>query len=362
MSTPARLMIVFHDMKLGGIQKKTIDIVNYLQNHHPEVKITICLRHKEGIFLKQIPSSIPVVSPPFHTSKLDQIWFTFWMIFQILQSNPTHILTFMDLGTVPTLTALNFIFWKKPRVSIGEDILTSKYVYTETFPRLRLWLIRRLYPQATHILVQTPIQKKDLITIIGPQITPRIQVSPNWLPLDFPPSKPSFRRSTDIVFVGRLDYQKNLFKFIEVVKQVSLRRPQVKVKIIGDGPLRPQIIKLIKQNRLTSNIVLVPATLNPIPFYLDSKIFLLTSDYEGFPLTLMEAISCGCYPVINNLPEISHFFNQKPEDYLFSTPLQAVALINHVLAQSLSVDGYYQTKLFKLQSRAISQYTRHLID
>jgi len=173
MTTNSKLMIVFNDMSLGGIQKKTLDIIRYVQKHQNR-KIIICLRNKKGIFLKQLPKNVTCVSPKFHTAKFDMFWFIFWLIIQIYKYHPRRILSFMDLGSIPTILSLRFLFWRKVKVTIGEDILTSKYVYTETFPKLRLYLIKLFYPQADNILVQTTAQKNDLCRIIGNKISPKI--------------------------------------------------------------------------------------------------------------------------------------------------------------------------------------------
>lgn len=360
-----KLIIVFHDMTLGGIQRKVIDIINYIEKKYPNIEIILFLQNKKGIFLKKIPNNIQIKSPKIHSKRFNAIWFTWWLMIQFTKEKPTKILSFMDLGAIPTLMALKFVFWEKPEVIIGEDILTSKYVFTETRPFLRLKLIKYFYPRASLILVQTLIQKKDLEKILEKKLN-KIIVSPNWLPLDFTPTTTTKTktRKIDILFIGRIEAQKNLFKFIKIIKNISLSKEfsKIKVAIVGQGSQTMEIKRFIKKKGLDKNIKILPPTINPIDFYLKAKIFLLTSDYEGFPLTLLESISCGCSPVVNDIPEIHNFFKKGGNSILFENEQMAVNLIkNNLLSPNQDLMRYYQNKIIKLQQKNISFFVKQLV-
>ena len=358
-----KIMIVFHDMALGGIQRKVVDIVEYIKIKYPKVEIILCLQNKKGIFLSQVSPDTKIISPSFHTSRFDKLWFTFWLFIQILKYSPTNILAFMDLSSIPISIALKFAFWKKPKLIIGEDILTSKYVYIETHPKLRLKLIKYFYPKANSILVQTPIQKNDLNKIINNKKNNNIFVSPNWLPLGFTKmtNKKVKVRPIDILFIGRIEAQKNLIKFVKIIKIVSKDFPKIKVAIIGDGSEKKIIKRLIKVLKLENNIKILSPVKNPERFYLRSKIFLLTSDYEGFPLTLLEAISCGCYPAVNAIPEVRDFFDKYDDQILFKNEIEAVKIIKNKLASTDDkAINYYKNKIIKLQQKNIDSFVKHL--
>lgn len=356
-----KLIIVFHDMTLGGIQKKVLDIIDNVSEKYPDIKVILFLQNKKGIFLEKVPKHIEIRSPKIHTKRFNMLWYIFWLTFQFIKEKPTQILSFMDLGSIPTLIALQFAFWLKPKVIIGEDILTSKYVFTETRPLLRLKLIKHFYPKAHLILVQTPIQKNDLEKIIG-QKSHKILVSPNWLPLDFPPKNNTSKRDIDILFIGRIESQKNLSKFIRIIKNVSSEFKKIKVVIVGDGSEKIKINRLIKKLKLEKNVKILPPTLNPVDFYQRSKIFLLTSDYEGFPLTLLEAISSGCYPVSSDISEIHNFFEKDGQAILYNHELEAVEIIRkNLLTPNQNLIEFYKNKIVKLQQNNIDFFVKQLV-
>lgn len=363
MTTNQTLLIVFHDMRLGGVQRKIIDIINYHQKYIPSTKIFLCLREKQGIFLKSIPNNIEIISPCFYTRRFNMTWFTFWLIKKIFIIKPTQILSFMDLGSIPTLIALKLLPWIKPIHTIGEDILTSKYIYTESFPFLRKILIKWLYPKADTILVQTPIQKIDLEKMIYNAISnSKIVASPNWLPLDFPPKKNTTKdkRFIDILFVGRIDNQKNLPLFLEIVRQVKKTFPTVIAFIVGDGDQKNNIKKLIKNFNLQKNVYIKKPTLNPGQYYSSAKIFLLSSNYEGFPLTLIEAISSGCLPVVRNIPELSQFFKKDRSKIIFDNSQEASKITIDLLKNPNSdhLKSYLNIILCE-QKKHISDYIKY---
>ena len=353
-----KFMIIFNDMDLGGIQRKIIDIISYTQNNYPNTSIILCLQRRKGIFLQQVPNNVTIINPPFETARLNNLWFILWLVFVFHKYHPTHILSFMDLSSITTMIALIFLHKQKPHLTIGEDILTSKHVYTESFPKLRLKLIKKFYPQADSILVQTPVQKNDLHQITSN--SSNIVVSPNWLPLAFPPKNiDKSKRDIDILFIGRIEAQKNLQKFTQIVKNISLNFPKIKAVIVGQGSESKTIKSLIKKLNLQKNIKIYPTTNNPQKFYLRSKIFLLTSNYEGFPLTLLEAISCGCYPIINNIPEIRKFFDRQPDKFIFNNTLQAVKKITTQIPNpNYKRLKYYQDKTIKFQNKNISLFIK----
>ena len=94
--------------------------------------------------------------------------------------------------------------------------------------------------------------------------------------------------STDLIFVGRLTEQKDPLKFLEIVKLVSNVIPQVKAKMIGEGPLRREVEEYIETSQLSNNVEMLGFINNPYPYINASKIGVSTSLWEGFGLSILE--------------------------------------------------------------------------
>jgi glycosyltransferase involved in cell wall biosynthesis len=361
---PQKLLIVFNDMALGGVQHKILDVITYMNKFQPQTKITLCLYYPQGFFLKQVPQNIKIVSLPFHLKHLDFIWICAWTTFQISSINPTHILSYMDIGAIPTQISLLLLYWKKIHHVISEDILTSKYVLSDARPKLKTFLIQKLYPRAAKILVQTKIQKKDLQKIISQSHNDNVHISPNWLPQGYPPShKIPSQRHYDILFIGRFETQKNPLEFINIIKKISSVKRHLHSIMIGSGSLKSQIINKIKTLNLQNNIKVIPPTLDPSKYYQNTKIFLSTSSYEGFPLTTLEAISCNCHPIAYSIPEIRQFFKHNPQLFLYQDSQSAVKLINKILKHpEYKTIEYYKKCISKFQYQYLTKYIHHIIN
>ena len=101
----------------------------------------------------------------------------------------------------------------------------------------------------------------------------------------------------EIIFVGRLDdNQKKVSRIIDIWALLNTEFSDWSLTIVGDGPEREKIEKLIACKNL-SNISLVGFQ-KPRIFYERSSILILTSDYEGFPLVLPECMVFGVIPVV----------------------------------------------------------------
>lgn len=102
----------------------------------------------------------------------------------------------------------------------------------------------------------------------------------------------------DIVYLGRLTYQKNPERIIEVLDNVIEKCPYLKVAIIGTGELENDIKELINQKGLETNIHMLGFMRNPYGILKNSKIMIMTSRWEGTPMCGLEAMALGI-PVIS---------------------------------------------------------------
>jgi len=101
----------------------------------------------------------------------------------------------------------------------------------------------------------------------------------------------------DIVFIGRLSIPKNPQRFIGIIDKVRKDFPTIKAAIIGAGILENECRIIIEQSNLNSNIELLGFIENPYGILSNSKMLCITSDWEGFGLVAVEALSLG-KPVI----------------------------------------------------------------
>jgi GalNAc-alpha-(1->4)-GalNAc-alpha-(1->3)-diNAcBac-PP-undecaprenol alpha-1,4-N-acetyl-D-galactosaminyltransferase len=100
-----------------------------------------------------------------------------------------------------------------------------------------------------------------------------------------------------LLAVGKLTSQKGFDLLIKAFAQVSDRHPEWTLTILGEGEMREELERLCAQLKL-EELVYMPGVVKNVDAYLyKADIFALTSRFEGFPVSLGEAMACGV-PVI----------------------------------------------------------------
>lgn len=90
--------------------------------------------------------------------------------------------------------------------------------------------------------------------------------------------------------IGRLENQKNQIGLLRIFRKVLDRFPDEYLVIIGEGSLKEELKKVIKDLSLEKNVFLLGYRENPWKYYKRAKMFLLTSIFEGFGLVLIESL------------------------------------------------------------------------
>jgi|WetSurMetagenome_2_1015567.scaffolds.fasta_scaffold00011_8 glycosyltransferase involved in cell wall biosynthesis len=102
-----------------------------------------------------------------------------------------------------------------------------------------------------------------------------------------------------ILFVGRLTIDpKRCDLLLKAWNLIFRQFPGWTLSLVGDGESKPQLIKYVEENGIER--VNFHGYLEPEPFYRKAPVICLTSNHEGFPLALAEAMSFGLVPVVFN--------------------------------------------------------------
>lgn len=106
---------------------------------------------------------------------------------------------------------------------------------------------------------------------------------------------PNFQdRDNKIVTVGRLSFnQKRQDVLLKAFEIVHKKHPELELVIYGDGGDEEKLQELVSQLRLDKCVTLAGKVLGVEKEILNAKVFVLTSDYEGIPNALIEALSVG---------------------------------------------------------------------
>ena len=129
---------------------------------------------------------------------------------------------------------------------------------------------------------------------------------PLGLDLDYIYSAPISDVRSDVFFAGRLIPHKNVDVLIQAMKIVKPAFPNVRCLIVGNGPEKERLQKLIAENDLKKNVKIVDFKEKASDMFglmKASKMFVLPSTREGFSLSAIEANAAGLPVITTNHPD-----------------------------------------------------------
>ena len=110
-------------------------------------------------------------------------------------------------------------------------------------------------------------------------------------PMEIKEVKKCSLHSKQIVSVGRLTYQKGFDMLIDVAKDVLEKNKEYKWLILGDGEDKNRLQEKINKYNLQDRLILKGKVSNVEDYYKNSSLYVMTSRFEGLPMTLLEAKS-----------------------------------------------------------------------
>jgi len=150
-------------------------------------------------------------------------------------------------------------------------------------------------------------------------------------------SKLNLENSKVILYVGRLCDRKNVNILIKSLKHLN---EDFKLLIIGEGQDRKKLIELTKTLGLEKRVIF--AGFVPYPelpyYYLSANVFVLPSEFEGFPKVVLESLSSGI-PVISSKSFRGDNFLTKNVTWLDNvTPIEIAKKIKYITEQNYRVN------------------------
>lgn len=177
----------------------------------------------------------------------------------------------------------------------------------------------------------------------------------------------SVRSASYFVAVGRLEKQKNLDFLLLSLKEFKRRNGAVKLCIAGEGSEKEYLVQLTKQLDLTNDVLFAGHIQNVEELMKRSLAYVLTSNYEGTPNALLEAMALGLPTVVpNNLPGaleyVRHGINgltYEPNDQISLVKMLERYLYDGELRENVGKQARNAVRHLSLEA-ALSKWTKIL--
>lgn len=146
----------------------------------------------------------------------------------------------------------------------------------------------------------------------------KIFILPNSLDFSFYNKSRVAEKRYDIISLGRISKEKHVEVIVKIVSFLKERIPNIKCAIAGSGPEFENIQSLARQLNLSDNIVFpgyIPIELHQ-NYFNSGRVFVLTSETEGFPRTIIQAAACEIPVVAANVGDMTDIIEHEQNGFL----------------------------------------------
>lgn len=306
-----KIVVFLNSLFAGGAERVTVNLANAWSRLGHEVTI-VTLESEEKDFYRPSPAVKRLVIGNFGASKgiceaIRTNWKRLKSLREIVQQEKPDIL----LGIMTRASVMSMI------ASAGRryHVIVTEHNHPPKLLPGKFWSFLRYvtYRRASRVIALTGESGDWLAKECGCQ---NISVIPNpvtWPirngePTVHPDSFVSEGRKL-ILGVGRLVNQKGFDYLIEAFDIIRCRAESWDLVILGDGNRRLDLEKMIGERGLEGRVFLPGNCGNVSDWYSRSDIYALSSRFEGFPMTLIEAMSMG-------VPVVSYDCDTGPRDII----------------------------------------------
>lgn len=176
--------------------------------------------------------------------------------------------------------------------------ITTRGRFKKQLEKLNLWMLRKCNAVTTkgfavdNYIIAKGIPEEKIFTLNGS--------------IDIEKFKyvPEVKKDIDILFVGTFRRLKGPDRVIKVVHKLRTEFTDIRAVFLGDGYLFNEMKQLVKEMQLEKNIQLRGHEDETVSWFQRSKCLLMPSRSEGLPTAMLEAMACGCVPVVSDVGNI----------------------------------------------------------
>lgn len=281
-----RIVIVTRNMLGGGAERVIAQLSNYFVEHGKQCKIITV--DKDEVFYELDPrTTVAAVGRKSNNKALDKIKRYLCVRRLVTQFRPDLVLSLPEEIGIYTLVAL---------LGTGIPVYVSERNNPWVMPDVKITRLLRkiMYPFAEGIIFQTEMAK----SFFPDSIQRKGIVLQNPVDAGRIPAQYTGEREKVIVGSGRLFKQKNFPLLLRAFARFSEHHPEYSLRIFGEGYMQEELEALTKELNIAEKVDFAGKSRNLLNEMNSAAMFVLSSDYEGMPNVLLEAMCMGM-PVIS---------------------------------------------------------------
>lgn len=349
-----RLLFTAYSLDIGGIETSLINLLDRI--NYDKYDVVVILEKKQGVLLKRVNKKVSLIEYKVSNNKniiirkcknyLNRIKY---LIFNYHTYDfSCCYATYSYAGNILTrISSINNSIY----VHSNYKYLYKKQEFIEFFDSRNISEFKHIFfvsNESCHdfLEIYPTLKEKTLVFNNFIDVSRIIKLSKAKIDITKNKSRKLF------VFVGRLDdSSKKLSRLINLAKEIK----EIQVWIVGDGPDKEKYVKEVKKYSLKSRVEFLGKKENPYPYMSKADYIILTSDYEGFPVTYLEAIALNkriitTIPVSDDEIDIKKYADviSKDKDKMV---IEISKIINkQSISQKLDLEDIQKRRIKKLET------------
>lgn len=298
-----RIVIFLHAFAAGGAEAVLLKVANDL--HRKGIDVMVVAASATGPNRRNLDDAIEVIDLGARRMALALPG----LVRTLKRLKPTACLSALTHSNLALIIASK-LAKSSARIVVSERL--SLNVGADAAPRLKSRvkrnLIARLYPKADRVIVVSkaietemeqmfPSVAGKVVALANPVDVERLRA----LASDETAYSAGAKDEPVVAFVGRLSRQKNLPLLLQAFWDLRNRRP-AKLVLAGDGPLKQELTDLVRELGLAESVDFAGYLDNPYRLVSEADVLALSSDFEGLPNVLIEALALGTEIVSTDCP------------------------------------------------------------
>ncbi|MFS0850390.1 glycosyltransferase [Novosphingobium panipatense] len=294
---PLQALMVINSLAGGGAERVFSTLVRQLHSQSQELSITVVLLDEEPHEAYTLPDGVSVVRLDTKGGIVRSIAGLYKLVRRL---RPDIALSFLSRANIATIVAMQAV--GRPAI-VSERVHTSAHLATSRLAFISRFLIRNCYPRAQQVIAvsqgvadgleeEFAVSRARTCVIYNPVDVAGIR--------ELAAQEPEIAVSSDdFVTMGRLVPNKNTAMAIRALSRSGIAG---RLLVLGEGPLRAELEALAQELGLGPRVHFAGFVANPHAILARAGGYLLTSNAEGFPNAMVEAMATGLPVIATDCP------------------------------------------------------------
>ena len=293
------IALLLPSMRGGGAERVMLGLAAGIADRG--MSVDLVLVKAEGEYLSEVPNTVRLIDLNSHRTAASFLKFLHYLRCE----QPDVVLSALTPTNLVALIA-KLLVRKKLRVIIREDSTFTEAFHNGSFKeREVLRVLRLLLPSAEKIVAVSRGVSDDLRSVV-PAASHKITTIYNpvvWPDHDTKAASPvdnswfSDLKIPIILSVGRLVPVKDHATLLRAFAKVLAWRP-ARLVVLGEGPERGNLTALAERLGISQHLDMPGFRINPLAYMSKARVFVLSSQYEGLGIVLIESMASGT-PVVS---------------------------------------------------------------